>query len=458
MPTSLRILAWLLVGGLTAAALAQGGGRQGGRPASGQEDKEEDTTGPRIVAIGELTPELSAGGWVNHAGTPRLERFRGRVVVLFFFRTDGASLDFIAPLNDLYKKFSRQGVVIVGLTPQKKELAERLIKDKEIKFVVGYGADVTERYEVSAFPRVYLLDTVGRLASRFHPADELETRLRTQLRRTPPTGADSSALTRRLEQARTALRDNKYGVAYTLAQDVTKLAERDSEPAKAAAELLKKIEDAARKWLDEAKAAAGEAGDPGMKDADKEARYDRASAILAELSVRFAGTDLGQQADDEIGRLMGDARLKTRLRTALSNARGQLLLGVAAEEEAGGHYLEALRLYRGVTEEFPDTEAAQAAGGALERLRSDPKLRESIKDARADDEAERWLDLADGFAKLEVYGKARELYERVVSQHGGTPAATRARERLVRLPEEEVEEVPPDVPDDDELPATDEED
>jgi peroxiredoxin len=439
MQAAFRITVLLLVGALVTSALAQGRGR-GGQAGKEKEEKEDEPAGPTIVALGERVPELSAAGWTNYSGTPRLERFRGRIVVLFFFRTDDASVEFIPALNDAYKTFSRLGVVIIGLTPQKKELAETLVKGKEIKFIVGYGVDTEGRYEVSAFPKVYLLDGTGALVQRFHPGDELEARIRAQLRKTPPAGADAVGLARRLEQAKTALKDSAYGRAYTFALDVSKLAEKDSSTAKAATELMKKIEDAARKWLEEARAAAKAAGEPNAKEADKEAKYDKAGQILAELSVRFAGTDLGKQADDEIGRLMGDARLKPKLRTALANAKAQLLNEQAAEEEASGHYLEAFRLYRTVTEEYTETEAAKLADQALDRLRSDPKLQETVKNLRADEEAERWLDIGDRFAKLEMYGKAREFYERVVALHGSTPTAPKAKERLAKLPEEKPEE------------------
>jgi peroxiredoxin len=441
MPAVFRLIVLTLMAALTMPALAQGG-RGGGQrqPQKQQKDEDAEPTGPTTVAIGERAPELAATGWANSAGTPKLERFRGRIVVLFFFRSDDASVEFVPALNDVNKSFGRLGVTVVGLMPQKKEQAESLVKGKDIKFIVGYGVDTEGRYEVSAFPKIYLLDTLGRLVQRFHPGDDLEAHIRAQLRKTPPAGADADGLARRLEQAKTALKDNEYGKAFTLAQDVSKLAEKDSSPAKAAAELMKKIEDAARKWLEEAKAAVKAASDPASKDPDKEGKYDKAGRILAELSVRFAGGDLAKQADDEIGRLMGDARLKPKLRAALSNVKGELGNEQAAAEEAGGHYLEAFKLYRTVTEEYPDTEAGQAADQALARLRSDPKLQETIKNLRADEEAERWLDLADRFAKLEMYGKARECYERIVELHGNTSAAPKAKERLAKLPEEKPEE------------------
>jgi peroxiredoxin len=441
MQTAFRIIVLWLVASLAMSALAQQGGRRPGQQKKDKEEKEEEVEGPTTVAFGEPLPELAAAGWANYDGTPRLQHFRGRIVVLFFFRTDDASADSIPTVSDAYKSFSRLGVTFVGLTPQKKEQAESAVKGKEIKFIVGYGVDTEGRYQVSSYPKIYLLDTAGRLVQRFHPGEELEEQIRAQLAKTPPAGADAEGLARRLEQSKTALKDEQYGQAYTAARDVSKLAERDSSNAKAAVELMKKIEDAARKWLEEAKTSAKAAADPAAKDeAAKEAKYDKACRILAEISVRFAGTDLAKQADDEIGRLMGDARLKPRLRTALNNAKGELLNEQAGVDEAGGRYLEAFKLYRSVTEEYPDTDAAKTADQALDRLRSDAKIQESVKTLRADEEATRWLDLGDRFAKLEMFGKARDYYQRIIDLHGGTPAAPKAKERLAKLPEEKPEE------------------
>jgi len=426
-----RAFGLMLVLLVSSAALAQG--RRGEQRREQDKEEEKAPEGPVTVALGERAPELSADGWTNIEGTPRLDRFRDRIVVLFFFRTDDSSADSIAKVNEIHKKFQPLGVVVVGMTPQKKEAAEDVVKGKEIKFVVGYGVDTEDRYEVSSFPKVYLLDTAGRLATRFHPDDDLEGHIRAQMRKTPPAGADNTSLKKRLERARAALKEKQYGRAYTLAQGVNKLAEGNA--AKDAGELMKKIEEAARQWLEEARAAAR---------ADK---FDEACKILADLSVRMAGTELGSQADEERGRLMGDGKVKPKVLAAMENAKGEMVNDQAAEHENAKRYLEALRLYRSVTEEYPDTEAARAASTALERLDGDAEVQQTIQKVSSEQEADRWLDIADRFAKVELYGKAREFYQRIVDAHGDAPAARLARERLEKLPEEKPDEVPPPAED-----------
>jgi len=413
MPLKLLSTLLILVASPLSGALAQG---------EPDQEPEAPAAGPAKAVLGERLPELVAADWGNTETRPTLDRLRERIVVLFFFRTDDTSVDAFPILSQVHKNFSQRGVVVIGLTPQSKEAAENIIKGKELRFIVGYGVATEERYQVSAFPKVYLLDTAGRLVDRFHPGDGLEEKISAQIRRTPPAGSDVATLKSRYEQARGAYTKGEYGRAYALAQDVKKVADENSNIGRAVAELLKQIEEAARKWLDEAREAAGAN------------EHDKACRILAELSVCFAGTQVAADADTEIGRLMGMRELKPKLRKALDNAKGQFLNDQAAAHEAGNRFLEALQLYREVTEEYPETDAAKAAEQAIERINSDDRIQQKITALWAEEEADRWLDIAERFAKVEMYDKAREFYQRILDTHPKAAAATRAKERLAKLP------------------------
>lgn len=418
-------IALLFTAVLTNAALAQGR-PQGGRPPQ-DPPKEEDAPvdeGPKKVIFGERLPELEATDWANYEGKPSLHKLRDRIIVLYFFRTDDAqSVDAFAKLNELHKSQAQRGVTVIALTPEKKEVAESVVKGKEVSFIVGYGADTAGRYDVSTFPKVYLLDTAGRLVNRFHPGEELQEKVVAQIAKTPPPGADPEAQRARLEAALAAREKKEYGKAFTLGQDVLKTSGADSELGKRAADLVKQVTDDAKQWLEEAR-------DAGKDDK----KLDRACTLLAELSVRFQGEALAADADTEIGKLMADGKLKPKLRKAIDNAKGQLKNDLAADHEAGKRYLEALKLYREVSEDHPDTEAAQAAEQAVERITSDKDVQRRIAAVRADDEAERWLDLADRFARVEMYEQARAFCQRVVDEHPDSRAAPRAKQRLAKLP------------------------
>jgi len=380
--------------------------------------------------IGETAPDIEATSFDNYEGKPSLDKFKDQIVVLFFFRTsDSTSMDEAVPiLNKVHDAFNKSGVVIIGLTDEKKTKAESIIKGKEIKFIIGYESKSGEKYNVPAPPRIYLIDTSRKLVNHFHPLEDLEQKIRDQIRKTPPAGSDPATLKKRLRQAQTAFRNEEYGKAYTLAQDVKKLADEESDIGKSVKELIDNIEEGAKNWLEEAKQAA------------KAEDYAKACRILAELSVRFAGHDIGGEADTEIGRLMGNRDLKPRIRTAVDNAKGQLLNDQAADHEASKRYLEAINLYREVTEEYADTDAGKAAEEAIERIKEDAIAQQTIKKLRAEEEADRWLDIADRYAKVEMVDKAREYYQRVIEAHPATDAAKTARTRVETLPEYVPEE------------------
>ncbi len=421
---------WWSLAAIVAAALASGAAAQEEEPARDPDKK--DAAEVKEARLNEKAPEIKAASWMNAEGEVTLEKFRERIVLLFFFRSnDSASVEAFAVLNRIHKAEGGR-VIIIGLTTEKREKAEGVLKGKEVPWIVGFETKSEETYKVPAPPQIYLIDTAGVLRGRYHPADALEDKVALQKERTPPQGSDAATLKKVLDEAKALERKKQVGRAYRLARQVSKDAEKDSPLAKEAEEVVKRLEEAARKLLEEAR-EAGKAKD-----------YEKACRILGELSVNFAGTPLQGDIETEIGRLMGDREVKPRMRRALDNANGQIVLDQAAEHESYRRYLLALRLYREVMEKYPGSDAAKAAEQAVDRITNDPQAKEIIRNLRGDAEAERWLEIAERFAKVEMFGKAREYYERIIAQHPNTRAASKARERLPKLPEEKVEEMPPD--------------
>lgn len=422
-----RRMIWVafLAVALTATAAAQRG--QPGQPQ--EPDKEKEPEEKREAKIGERAPSIKAASWLNIEGDVSLDRFKGRIILLFFLRTsDSASVEAINTLNKAYKDMGQKGVVIIGLTDEKKEKVESVIKGKEVKFPVGCEVQTEGTYNVSSYPRVYMIDTGGILKDNFHPGDDLAGKLQSQIAQTPPAGTDDKSLRIRLDRANEALKANQVGRAYTMAKDVSKLVDKESTIGQAAAKLIEQIEAAGKKLLEEAKRAVE------AKDNEK------AIAILAELSVRFEGSSISGDAESEIGKLLGNKELKPKVTKAKDNVKGELLLDQAADHEASKRYPEALKLYEEVTEKYGGTDAAKKADAAGDRIKSDPDAQKIIASLRADEEADRWLDLGDRSAKVEMPGKAREYYQRILDAHPDSRAAPKAKERLAKLPKEEIKE------------------
>ena len=390
--------------------------------------------------IGERAPEIEAASWANYEGDVALSKFKERIIVLFFFRTDDStSVDEAIPLlNRMHGSLGRGGVVFIGLTPEKKSKAESTVNGKEVQFIVGYEAKVMDAYGVSSFPQIYLIDTAGKLVDRFHPLDDLEDRIRTQMRKTPPAGADPAALNNSLRKAQKALRQKKYGVAHHLATGVRDLADEESSPGRTAKRLIEEIEEAAEKWLDDAKRSA------------KAEDYEIACKIVAELCVFFRGSDVADDAEAERGRLRGNRDSKLIMAKAMDNAKGELLLLDAVDHEASKRYLDALKVYREVVSEYEDTEAAKTADEAMDRITSDPQAQRAIKAMWDEEQADRWFNIGNRFAKIDMYDKAREYYNLVLDSYPQSRAAPKAKARLKKLPEGTGEEPAEDTPPPDE--------
>ena len=386
---------------------------------------------PRAI-IGEPAPDLryreDNRTQENDEGESLLEKhLRKSIVVLFFYRPkEVASTEAFPVMKKLWEDYHEKGVVIIGMSPNKKEDVESIMREHEVPFDTFYGGGAHFIYGVPSFPHVYLIDTSGILVSRFSPLDNLEERVATQLRKTPPAGADREAQAERLAKARTAQAGKDYGRAYAYAKDVQYLAGKDSPLGTEAGDLIKELEKVGKEWLEEAREKA------------RAEDYKEACRILAELSVRFAGTDLGSDADRENSRLIGDQEMKPIVRKAIDNAKGWVQNDLAADHEAGKRYMEAIRVYRDVLDKYPDTEAATAAEKGIDRITNDPQAKETIAAQRTEDQADRWLDIGDRFVRAEMFEKARAYYELLCNTYPDSRAAAKAKERLEKLPEPEI--------------------
>ncbi len=353
----------------------------------------------------------------------RLSTYEGRIVLLFFWRsTSSRSLDMIPTLNEIHREYRPRGVMIIAATPEEKKVVEEVAKEKQVEFFIGYG-DAHRLYQVPSLPYAYLIDPDMKVAWRGNPEKNLEDRLVELMRRSPPACADLAAEQSRLRKAEQLHEQRDYGRAYTIATKLADLEEENAELAEKAHTLMEKLEQAAEKWLEEAKEAQ-RAGD-----------YETACRIVSVISVRFETTDVAHAAEDEIARLRAERKSKEMIRAERKKAEAEVALDEAADFEADRRYLKALDTYEEVVKKFKDSEAAKQAQAAIERITTDSAIQQHVKKWREVGRAERWLGLGDRFAEVEMYGLAREYYEKVISEHATSQAATKAKKRLKDLPE-----------------------
>lgn len=376
--------------------------------------------------IGKPAPEINAPNYFGSEEHISLAKYKGRVLVLIFWRTtDPMSIDAIPTLNSIQKKLSKSGVVIIAHTSEEREKVENVVKGKEIQFTVSYGGDLDRVYNVSSFPQVFIIDPQSVLVWRGHPADDLEERIKKVLEKHGLGASNTQTLKRRLTAAQQALDKNEPARAYSLARSVSDVAEKDSPPAQQAKSIMNKAVEAADKQLAK------------FRDTAVAGRDDESIRIVAEISVRMAGADPAKTADNEISKLRSDSKTKAKIKTAVETAKGELRMDEAADLESLKQFSAALAAYKEVTEKYPDTDAAKKAKEAIDRINGDKSVQREIADSREREKADRLLDLADRMVRVEIFDLARTMYERVIAEHPSSEAAQKAKSRLESLPKPE---------------------
>jgi hypothetical protein len=404
MNATIRLLAGAVLAGVLAAASAQ--------------------------EVGERAPdlELRGGEGEQSSSVPLLERYKNRIIVLVFWRSiDAGSVELFPMLNALHENYLKRGVVLIGLTDEKKEKADATYKGKEGKFTHYTGINPEDPYRFPAPAYAYIIDIHGNIAyARFHAGSGLEERIKEVMAKGPPVGADEQSVKLRVTKLAQLLNKGDLGRAYTIFRDLKAVVEEKEGPlAEQLQQLDEQFKQGAQAWLKRA------------RDQVTVRDYKPACRALAELDVRFVDSDIQEEVDREIGRLQGDNNTKEMIRQALDNAEGELRNDDAAALEESRLYLDALEVYREVTEEYEGTEAAKVARSAIERLNSDPAVQQDIQKLKAAEQAERGYDLGDRFARVDLFDLARQQFEKVVREHPDTLAAKKARDRLDNLEEEE---------------------
>lgn len=375
------------------------------------------------LRLGKPVPDFKIEDISGGQPTFELSKQKGKIVVLMFWRTtDSASIEAIPVLNDIYKDMSRSGVYILAISPEDREVVEPVATGKGMQFPSAFKAsELVRSFDVSSYPNVFIIDTAGNLAWRGHPADDLKERIKTQRTRTPPIGAESKTLSNKLKRAESLVAKGDIGRAYTLAKSVKDVVESGNALSEQAKAMMDSLEEAGKKVLED------------IRQDVRSGKYEEACRKLAELSVRFSGLEVGRLADEEVAKLRADNKTKNLMKKAIDNARGELRNDEAEELAASSQYLEAVETYKDVTEKYADTDAASAAKKAMEHIHNDPGIQQKMKAARDNDEAERWLDLADRYIKCELVEQAKQMYQKIVSTHPKTLAASRAKKKLEEL-------------------------
>lgn len=145
------------------------------------------------IPLGIPAPPIQAAGWLQGTA-PSHDELKGRVVVLDAFGYWCGPCRAAAPeLVETFRRYSTQGVVFLGLTPDGEESVAEIrefLDDTKITWPIGYGAQPTlVAYDVQYFPTVIVIGGDGRIAWTSDERGSLPVALDRALRTTAGQGS-----------------------------------------------------------------------------------------------------------------------------------------------------------------------------------------------------------------------------------------------------------------------------
>jgi thiol-disulfide isomerase/thioredoxin len=111
---------------------------------------------------GKPAPELQLNGWINSKAL-NLKQLKGKIVVLDFWATwCGPCIASIPHTNELMEKYSKKGVVIIGVCAQRgAEKIEATVKERGIQYPVAVDQGTNAAYKANSYPNCYIIDRKG---------------------------------------------------------------------------------------------------------------------------------------------------------------------------------------------------------------------------------------------------------------------------------------------------------
>lgn len=139
------------------------------------------------VSVGDDAPELKAKEWLNTSAPLTLADLKNQVVVVEFWATNcGICVRAIPKLNQLQQKYKNQGVTVVGLTKESKDVIEQYAKDKKIQYPLGLEASFVRTWGVKGIPAAFIIGPNQKIVWSGSPLDDLDKIVAKTLREMPP--------------------------------------------------------------------------------------------------------------------------------------------------------------------------------------------------------------------------------------------------------------------------------
>ena len=310
--------------------------------------------GPGLV--GKPAPEISAQDWLNSPALT-LQALRGKIVVVEFWATWCPPCRKSIPhLIEIYKKFSGQGVVIMGLSDEPKAKVEPFAKEMGMIYPVGCGSKSAGAYGVTGIPHAAIVDTAGTVVWDGHPMQEdFEATLAAQLKKTPPKVSQPQQPkgAAPLKDVTAAMQKAQFGRAAALLAKV-QVPEGDTA--------TKNQVDRVRKALVAQASTRLAQGEKSL--AAKE--YYRASEAFQDVLLMAPDSTQAKKAGDRLKELQADETIKAEIEQAREKAAADLLSDVLKREKMNP--AATAKALEDLADRFPDTKAAATAAEKAKAL------------------------------------------------------------------------------------------
>jgi thiol-disulfide isomerase/thioredoxin len=303
--------------------------------------------------VGKAAPAVSAQDWLNSPPLA-LAALHDKIVVVEFWATWCPPCRKSIPhLIELYKKFSGQGVVIMGLTDEPKAKVEPFAKEMGMIYPVGCGSKSGGAYGVTGIPHAAIVDTAGNVVWEGHPMQaDFESTLEAQIKKTPPTVSQTKGPTP-LEDISAAMQKTQFGRAAAL---LAKFQAPESDTAaKSQAERIRKVLVAQAP----ARLAQGE-----KSFAAKE--YYKASEAFQDVTLMAPRSPQAKKAEERLKALQADEKIKAEVEQGSERAADALLAEILKRDKANPAAM--IKALEDLAERFPNTKAGAAAAEKAKAL------------------------------------------------------------------------------------------
>lgn len=357
--------------------------------------------------------------------------YRGRIVVVFFFRPGTAEGDRVLDaVRSVVGSMEGLGIAAAGVAVSDQAEAVRNALDlRRVTYPVHFdertgGMPVARQWGLPEGNGIVLLDPRQRVVQVGVPVAILEDVLRRQVELTPPevvAGAVLAAAERQmvLAEAMLNLGRPRSAARYLSALPAEVLADRAM--AERRGRLTLQLEGKV----------------PGLIELTErlfeQEKMSEAVLILEQLMAALGDGSARDAAADQLYSFLDDPELREAVEAGRAEAVASDLVASAGELiellDEGGAYA----VYRRVMEEYAGTTAAKEAASRVAAMERNPEDRRRLRDAFAGNAPVIQLNTARSYRASGLREKARELYRKVIEEHPGTSAAEAAAKELAEL-------------------------